>query len=79
VTDGVLNYTSAVLNDGLLLLEFKDAIREGDGPRILCCWKAFLLYFKFASHHNYAKQAFRTLASLNALATPRTAAQMMWK
>lgn len=27
--DGVFDYASAVLNDGLLLLEFKDAIREG--------------------------------------------------
>ena len=33
--DGVFNYASAILNDGLLLLELKDAIREGDGPRIL--------------------------------------------
>jgi len=78
VSDEVLNNGSAVLNDGLLLLEFKDSIKEGDGPRILHYWKAFLLYFKFASHHNYAKQAFRTLASVNALAIPRTAAQMMW-
>ena len=35
--DGVFNYASAVLNDGLLLLEYKDAIREGDGERILRC------------------------------------------
>ena len=30
--DGVFNYDSAVLNDGLLLFELRDAIREGDGP-----------------------------------------------
>ena len=36
--DGVLNYSSAVLNDGLLMLELRDAIREGDGPRIIQCW-----------------------------------------
>lgn len=78
VSDGVLDYASAVLNDGLFLLEFKDAIREGDGPRILRCWKVLLLYFKFANHHNYAAQAFRTLATVNALATPRIAAQITW-
>ena len=33
--DGVSQYASAVLKDSQLLLEFKDAIREGDGPRIL--------------------------------------------
>ena len=78
VADGVLDYAAAVLNDGLFLLEFKDAIREGDGPRIMRCWKVLLLYFKFANHHNYAMQAFRTLATVNALATPRVAAQMTW-
>ena len=39
--DGALNYASAVLNDGMMFLEFKDAIREGDGPRIIRCWKVF--------------------------------------
>ncbi len=35
--DGVFDYACAVLNDGLLLLEFRDAIHEGDGDRILRC------------------------------------------
>jgi len=76
--DGVSQYASAVLNDGLLLLEFKDAIREGDGPRILRCYKALLLYYCFAKHYNYCKEAFRTLATVNALATPRVAQQITW-
>jgi len=76
--DGVSQYASAVLNDGLLLLEFKDAIREGDGPRILRCYKALLLYYRFAKHYNYCKEAFRTLATVNALATPRVAQQITW-
>ena len=29
--DGVLDYASAVLNDGLILLELRDAIHKGDG------------------------------------------------
>ena len=29
--DGVFNYASAVLNDGLLPLELRNAIYEGDG------------------------------------------------
>lgn len=76
--DGVFAYASAVLNNGLLLLEFKDAIREGDGPRILRCWKAFLLYFHFAKHHNYANEVVRMLATVHASATPRVAAQITW-
>lgn len=76
--DGVYNYASAVLNDGLLLLEFRDAIREGDGPRVLRCWKAFLLYFHSARHQNYAAEAIRMLSMVNASATPRVAAQVTW-
>ena len=76
--DGVFNYASAVLNDGLLLLEYKDAIREGDGERILRCWKLMLLYFKYANHFNYQKEAFLLLASVNAAASPKIASQLKW-
>ena len=76
--DGVYIYASAVLNDGLLLLELKDAIREGDGLRILCCWKVLLLHFHSANHYNYAKEAVRMIATVNALATPQVAAQITW-
>ena len=43
--DGVFNYACAVLNDGLCLMEFRDAIHEGDSERILRCWKFMLPYF----------------------------------
>lgn len=51
--DGIFNYASAILNDGLLVFEFKDTIREGDENRILCCWKMTFLYFRSAGHINY--------------------------
>ena len=42
VTDGVLDYAAAVLNGGPFLLEFKDAIRKGDGPRTMrSCRRAY--------------------------------------
>ena len=75
--DGVNNYASTVLADGLLLLEFKDAIREGDGLRILRCWKVFM-YFTYARHQNYQYEAFYTLSLVNALASPRVASQITW-
>lgn len=77
-TDSVFNYASAVLNDGLLLLEFIDAIREGDGSRILRCWKAMLIYFQFGRHSNYAKEAIMLQAQVNASASPHVAAQITW-
>ena len=63
--DGVYNYASAVLNDGMLLFEFRDAIKEGDGPRILRCWEPTLIYFHHARHHNYAAEAIRLSATVN--------------
>lgn len=76
--DGVFDYASAVLNDGLLLLEFKDAIKEGDGPRILRCWKAFLVYFHYSRHINYQQEAFHILAQTSAAASPQIASQLTW-
>ena len=55
--DGVLEYACAVLNYGLFLLEFRDAIHEGDGERIARCWKAMLLYFSFGKRSKYALEA----------------------
>lgn len=38
----VYDYTREVLSLGLLYLNFKDAVREGDGDRIRRMWKYFL-------------------------------------
>lgn len=76
--DGVFNYASAVLNDGLLLLEFRDAIHEGDGLRIMRCWKFLLLYFRFAGHTKYAQEALNMQLLLNGSASPRVANQLCW-
>ena len=37
--DSVQEYAKETLSLGLLLFEFKDGIREGDGNRVLRCWK----------------------------------------
>ena len=78
VPDGVFNYASAVLNDGLLMLEFKDAVREGDGPRILRCWKVLLMYFQYAKHKNYQLKTFHLLADVGAAASNRIVHQLTW-
>ena len=43
--DSVQEYAKETLSLGLLLLEFKDGIHEGDGNKVLRCWKYFLLFF----------------------------------
>lgn len=44
--DDMLAYQKALMEYGLLLLNFKDAISEGDGERNLRCWKFFLLHLR---------------------------------
>ena len=76
--DGVVEYASEVLTLGLLLIEFEDAIREGDGDRICRCWQFFLLIFKATGRTNYSIEAFILLAQLNFVFSPRMAAQLKW-
>lgn len=76
--DGVFNYACAVLNDGLLLLEFRDAIHNGDGIRIMRCWKFLTLYFRHFHHYKYALEGFHTLAQVHILASQRLKTQLMY-
>ena len=76
--DGVFNYGSAVLNDGLVLLELRDAIHEGDGPRIIRCWKFMLLYWWHGGHTKYTSEAIHLIGAIQATASPRIAQELMW-
>lgn len=44
--DDVFDYHCGFMNMALLLRNFRDAIKEGDGNRIINCIKMFLLHFK---------------------------------
>jgi len=63
---------------GLLLMEFNDAVREGDGTRILRCWRYFLLLFKASGRTNYSVEAFTLLAQYEYMLSPRMAMQLKW-
>ncbi len=76
-TDSVFNYGSAVLNDGLLMLNLRDAIHEG-GLRIKCCWKFMLLYWWHAGHPKYVHEAVQLICALEAAASPRIARELLW-
>lgn len=60
--DRVKMYAQETLTLGLLFFEFKDAIRYGNGERVLLCWKFFLPIFKAARRSNYAIEAITYLA-----------------
>ena len=57
----VYDCTREMLSLGLLYLHFKDAVREGDGTRVMLAWKYFLLIFKATKHKNYASEALTML------------------
>ena len=40
--DGVYNYAWILCHFGSLVMELRDAWQEGDGQRVLRCWKLFL-------------------------------------
>ena len=76
--DGVQLYASEVLSLGLLWFGYHDAIREGDGDRILNYWKFLLVLFKSTSHANYAKEAVNLLLQYYYKFSERQKAQLLW-
>lgn len=76
--DGVHLYAREVLSLGLIWHGFHDAIREGDGDRILSYWKFLLVLFKSTNHRNYAKEAVNLLLQYHYTLSDRKKAQLKW-
>ena len=74
----ICDYSCEVLSLGLLYLDFKDAVREGDGDRIIMIWKYFLLIFKATGHTNYALEALTLLTQYFITLPPNFAEQLKW-
>ncbi len=71
-------YSRNLLSLGLLFMEFNNGIREGDGERIIRCWRYFLPLFKLDKRTNYSIEAFTLLAQNEFLFTERQKAQLTW-
>lgn len=78
--DDMYAYQKALLDYGILLLNFWDAIQEGDGERILRCWKFFLMYLKRqgTSANKYALEALYLMFQTYALLSPRESHRLIW-
>ena len=76
--DHTQEYAKELLSLGLFYLEFQDAIREGDGLRVLRCWKFMFLWFRSTGHTNYTIEAMTLLTQYYFLFTPRLAEQLIW-
>ena len=74
----VYDYTCEVLSLGLLYMNFKDSVREGDGDRVIAIWKYLMLIFKAMGHRNYAAEAFTLLSQYHLTLPPNLAEQLKW-
>ena len=75
--DDVFNYATDLLSFCLLWHGFHDAIREGDGDRILTYWKFFTAIFQQQGHYNYAKEGL-LLTMQSQLLSKRKVAELKW-
>ena len=66
----------ALLTIHLLLRDVNDCIREGNGERLLECYKVALLYFKCYGHTKYAYTILKLLFRIKI--QPHSAFQLIW-
>ena len=75
--DGVNKYALVLCHYAALVFEFTDAWREGDGERVLRCWKIFLLHFYADRRTKYALEALRLQFKLATL-PPHLVHHLTW-
>ena len=77
--DDVYNYNCGLLSHGMVFLNFLDAVREGDGPRIMRQYKYLLLYCKADKHSSkYALECLYQMFLINTMLSPRDAHRYIW-
>lgn len=76
--DHVQLYASDVITMGLLYMEFSDAIREGDGPRIIRCYRYMLPLLRYSGRTNYSNDVLLMLYNFECTLSPRQAEQLQW-
>ena len=76
--DRVFQYSAQLLRLGLFYQEFADAIREGDGNRVLRCWRYMLPIFSASGSRNYACEAAHLLIQHSYTLPPRLSQQLLW-
>lgn len=76
--DNIYNYHRAKLCHGFVLADFNDAIREGDGERIISLYKILLLIFKTHGCTKYAYTTLLLLVKVSALLTRSQSFRLIW-
>lgn len=76
--DGVYSYATNLLTLGCFYLEFRDAIKEGDGLRVLRCYRYMLPMFISSGRKNYAIETLNLLLQHDFLLSPRLSEELIW-
>ena len=78
--DDVFDYHCSLMDMSLLLHNFIDAGKEGDGDRLLRCIKMFMLHFRQNGSRStkYALESLYHLFQVYVLLTPREAERVKW-
>ena len=74
----VRNYAMALLTDLLMAEELIDAVREGDGDRVIRFWRHMLLYCTASGHTKYAYKCFNLLLQISGSLTTQEAYRVKW-
>ena len=77
-SDCVYEYSVQLLRMCLFYTEFADGIREGDGNRVLRCWKYMMPIFNSSGNTNYACEAANLVVQQMYTLPPRLASQLLW-
>lgn len=78
LTDYKKEHTEARLSFGFLLFDMLDAVKEGDGERMIRLYKVALLIYKAYGHTQYAYSTFLLTVQVNATLSPRVAHDVTW-
>ena len=79
VADDMYNYQMALLEYGMVIINFLDAISEGDGARVIRNWKFLLLYFQHdKGSQKYSLEALYLMFQVYALLSPKAAHHIVW-
>ena len=76
--DYLYNYHRGKLNFGLILFEFNDAVKEGDGNRILDIYKMALLFYKAGGHSKYAYVVLLYITKVVAILSESDVPSLKW-
>lgn len=76
--DYMYNYHNVKLTFGLILLEFNDAIKEGDGDRLFDIYKMALLLYKAHGHFKYAHVVLLHLVKCICILPEKQALSVKW-